>query len=130
MNDLVLEKTKELGEVISGCKEHLELMKWSDLLENDPEAKALVMNYNANRDAKMREIQENGMDEDAVREAREYVQEEFSKILENNTIYHYIEASNRFEELMNQVNNLIQFCINGEENSGCGGNCGCCSGCH
>ena len=98
MNDLVLEKTKELGEVISGCKEHLELMKWSDLLENDPEAKALVMNYNANRDAKMREIQENGMDEDAVREAREYVQEEFSKILENNTIYHYIEAFANIQE--------------------------------
>lgn len=38
----------------------------------------------------------------------------------------------QFSELMNQVNNILQFMITGEleQSGGCSGNCGSCGGCH
>ena len=38
----------------------------------------------------------------------------------------------RFSEMMNQVNHVMQFIITGEVETagGCSGNCGSCSGCH
>ena len=38
----------------------------------------------------------------------------------------------RFSEMMNQVNHVMQFIITGEVESsgGCSGNCGSCGGCH
>ena len=38
----------------------------------------------------------------------------------------------RFSEMMNQVNHVMQFIITGEVETGggCSGNCGACSGCH
>ena len=41
-------------------------------------------------------------------------------------------ARQRFSEMMNQVNHVMQFIITGEVEAGggCSGNCGSCSGCH
>ena len=42
------------------------------------------------------------------------------------------EARQRFSEMMNQVNHVMQFIITGEVETGggCSGNCGSCGGCH
>ena len=42
-------------------------------------------------------------------------------------------ARQRFSEMMNQVNKILEFLITGEtasEGGGCSGNCGSCGGCH
>lgn len=135
MNDLVLEKTKELGKIIAESAEHQEFVKWSDAMENDVEAKELVTQYNEKRDAKMRELRELGKEPDAetMRAAHEYVQNEFSKILDNETIFHYIEANKAFDAMMQQVNQVLKFCVTGEEEpeGGCSGSCHTCGGgCH
>ena len=130
MNDLILEKTKELGEMLAQCEEHQELLLRTDAFENDETAQKLVADYNELRSAKMKELREKEMDAESVRAAREYIQNAFSGILENETVLRYIEANKRFEELMNQVNNVLNFCVTGEEESGCSGSCGTCGGCH
>lgn len=42
-------------------------------------------------------------------------------------------ARQRFSEMMNQVNKILEFIITGEtstQGGGCSGNCGSCGGCH
>lgn len=43
-----------------------------------------------------------------------------------------MSSRERFSEMMNQVNHVMQFIITGEtqDGSGCSGNCGACAGCH
>jgi len=54
------------------------------------------------------------------------------KLNEMDAVDAMTSARQRFSEMMNQVNKILEFIITGETASegGCSGNCGSCGGCH
>ena len=61
---------------------------------------------------------------------------EFEKLMTNPLIAEYIDASQEMESLVNQVNAVLTYFIQGgqegelQANGGCGGNCAGCTGCN
>ena len=58
------------------------------------------------------------------------IQEEFEKMCVNENVKAYLDASNAFSNLINQVNSIIGYFVKGGDAGGCSGNCSGCSGCH
>lgn len=60
--------------------------------------------------------------------------DEMQQKLNSMTVVEEMTASRqRFSEMMNQVNKILEFLITGEtstQGGGCSGNCGSCGGCH
>lgn len=55
------------------------------------------------------------------------------KLNEMSVVDEMTAARQRFSDMMNQVNKVLEFIITGEvaqEGGGCSGNCGSCGGCH
>ena len=118
MND-ILQKAKELGMMIaeSGELEKLKIAEERQLA--DPEAQKLMMEYAQKRDELAKKAQ-----------SPDISKEEFEKMCVNENVKAYLDASNAFSNLINQVNSIIGYFVKGGDAGGCSGNCSGCSGCH
>ena len=124
--DKILELAGELGNLIA----HSDLKKRADeankALSTDEEALELINGYNDKREAKMSEFAEKQPTAEEAQAVNEYLQTEFNKIAENPVIGEYIQANQEFENVLNQMDQIIKTAISG----GCSGSCSSCSGCH
>ena len=129
MNE-ILQKAKELGIMIaeSGEFEMLKIAEERQLA--DPEAQKLMMEYATKRDELANKAQSPDISKEEFEEIRNQMQVEFEKMCVNENVKAYLEASNTFSNLINQVNSIIGYFVKGGEESGCAGNCSSCKGCH
>ena len=126
MND-VLDKTRELGVLIQ-ASEQMKNMKNAEILQaNDDKAQELMKEYNLTRLNLARDMQAGKISrEDAVKKNNEA----FDDIVErSDTIKKYIAAKKEFDTLVNQVNQILNFYITGQDPN-CTHDCSTCSGCH
>ncbi|MBO5008891.1 MAG: YlbF family regulator [Clostridia bacterium] len=129
MNDII-EKARELGQMIADSDEFKALKGAEELQLSDPEAQQLMMEYANTREA----LSKKAADPDMTKEGFEAIQTEmeqaFQKLMTNANIKRYIEANQSFKTLIDQVNAIIAYFVKGEEQSGsCSGNCSTCGGC-
>ncbi len=121
----IFEKAGELAELLA----HSELKKRAEeanqALSEDKTALDLINGYNDIREAKMADFADKQPTAEEVRKINEYLQEEFNKIAENPIIAEYIEANQTFENVLNQMDQIIKSAISG----GCSGSCSSCGGC-
>jgi len=126
----ILEKAKELGQMLAASVENKRVIHAEIAQANDKEAQKLLKRYNDKRreiDQKMRAEQPS---QEMLEEYRDELQKEFNLLLENKNIKEYIEAKKEFDKLVRSVNDVLNFYITGKEQSGCSpGACGSCSGC-
>jgi len=129
MND-ILQKAKELGMMIaeSGELEKLKIAEERQLA--DPEAQKLMMEYAQKRDELAAKAQNPDISKEEFEEIKSKMQEEFEKMCVNENVKAYLDASNEFSNLINQVNSIIGYFVKGGDAGGCSGNCSGCSGCH
>ena len=126
MNE-VLDKTRELGVLIQ-ASEQMKNMKNAEILQaNDDKAQELMKEYNLTRLNLARDMQAGKISrEDAVKKNNEA----FDDIVErSDTIKKYIAAKKEFDTLVNQVNQILNFYITGQDPN-CTHDCSTCSGCH
>ena len=127
----IIEKARELGQMIADSDEIKALKGAEELQLADPEAQELMMEYANTREA----ISKKASNPDISKEEFEKIQGEmeaaFAKLMTNENIKRYIEANKEFKSLIDQVNAIIAYYVKGEEQSGgCSGNCASCGGCN
>lgn len=136
MNELILDKARELGQLIISSDEFTGFKAAEVELEKDSEAKNLISIYNRRREELMVQMAREDIDKEQMESIRNQIVEEFKKMAENQTVKSYVEAAEIFNALVSQMNSIIAFYVKGYsedgyksgQNSGCGG-CGKSSGC-
>ena len=124
MNE-IMEKTRELGELIQNSEEMKNVKNAEILQENDDKAQELLKEFNMQRMNLARDMQNNKISQE---EAIKQNNEAFEKMLkESESIKKYIDAKHEFDSLVNQVNQVLNFYITGQDPN-CTHNCSTCGG--
>lgn len=123
----VIDKTRELGELIQQSAEMERVKKAEIAQEADENAKELLKEFNMQRMNLARDMQSGKLSrEDAI----EKNNKAFDELLEkNDVIKEYIDAKKEFDGLVNQVNQILNFYITGQDPN-CTHDCSTCGGCH
>ncbi len=123
----VIDKTRELGELIQQSAEMERVKKAEIAQEADENAKELLKEFNMQRMNLARDMQSGKLSrEDAI----EKNNKAFDELLEkSDVIKEYIDAKKEFDGLVNQVNQILNFYITGQDPN-CTHDCSTCGGCH
>jgi len=129
----VIEKAKDLGVAIRQSEIYERLQDAQVAMENDPIASELVAKYKQ----KQKELYELQTMENVERSILEQtikgLQRMGNEINQNEIIREFLSAQQAFTDLMNQVNQVLQYFVTGElaEDKGCStAGCSGCSNCH
>lgn len=126
----IAEKAKELGMMIAESEEFINLEKAEIAQNADEEAQKLIAAFTAKRDELTRKITSPDVTEETMKEVQEQMDEEYKILTSNSNIAAYLEATGKFQNMMNEVNSILSFYINGPQESNCTGSCSTCGGCH
>jgi len=130
MNEII-EKARELGQMLADSDEIKALKGAEELQLADPKAQELMMEYANVREAAATKAQDPEMTKEGFEEIQKEMELAFQKLMTNDNIKRYIEANNAFKTLIDQVNAIIAYYVKGEEQQGgCSGNCSSCGGCN
>ena len=123
----IFEKTRELGELIQNSEE-MKAVKAAELAQaEDENAQTLMQEFNLNRMNLARDMQSGKVSrEDAIKKNNEAFDDICNK---SETIRNYIEAKKNFDAVVNQVNQILNYYITGQDPS-CTHDCSTCGGCH
>ncbi len=132
MADSIMNAAEALGKLIKESPERKNAQAAADALRNDAEATKIMNDYNTIRQTEMEKLQYKEPTKEELEAFQALMQSEFKRLAENPLISAYIEANKAYDGLVKRVNGVLAYYINGEEEpqSGCGGNCSSCGGCH
>lgn len=124
----IFEKTRELGEMIRESEEMKAYKKAELIQQEDDQSQEAMKEFNLNRINLARDLQNGKLSRE---EAVEKNNKAFEELCEKAPlIKEYVEAKERFDSMVNQVNTIINFYITGSTGgcshdcSSCGGGCG------
>ena len=125
--DAIIEKARELGEVIQQSEE-MKRYKEAELKQSqDEEAAELMREFNIRRMNLARDMQ-NGKIERA--EAVKQNNLAFEEMVEKSeTIKEFVEAKKEFDMAIQRMNQMLNFYITGQDPN-CTHDCSTCGGCH
>ena len=125
--DAIIEKARELGEVIQQSEE-MKRYKAAELKQSqDEEAAELMRDFNIKRMNLARDMQ-NGKIERA--EAVKQNNLAFEEMVEKSeTIKEFVEAKKEFDMAIQRMNQMLNFYITGQDPD-CTHDCSTCGGCH
>ena len=123
----IIEKTRELGELIANSEEMKKVKEAEAAQEADENAKTLLVEFNMNRMNLGRDIQNGKITEE---EAVKLNNEAFNKMVESSeTIKAYVDAKKELDRVVTEVNGILNYYITGQT-PGCSHDCSSCGGCH
>ena len=125
----ILEYATLLGDAIKGTEEITRLSAAQQAYQSDEELKAKITEYQVQTAAMTEEYKKPEKDYEVIRAIEERVNSLYQEISELPVMIEYQAAQEAVNELMNLVNNQIQFRITGERPSSCTHNCETCGGC-
>lgn len=124
----IIEKTRELGELIQNSEEMKAVKKAEAMQAEDENAKTLFLEFNMHRMNLDRNIQEGKItQEEAVEKDRKAFEEMVEK---SETIKAYVEAQENLNKLINEIYGVLNYYITGQAPGGCSHDCSSCGGCH
>lgn len=131
MNDLK-KLAHELGEAIEASEQFKKYNEAKALQETDSELQMFIGEYNLRRMQLMQELQKDAaeQDEEAMNKMRDTMNEAYNKVINHPVMKQFSEASEALQEIVNEIYQIINFHVTGEEPHSCGGNCSSCGGCH
>lgn len=122
----VLDKTRELGEMLQECEEMKAYKEAEAAQKTDEFSQECMREFNTNRLALAREMQSGKLSRE---EAVQKNNEAYEALIEKAPlIKEYVAKKAEFDKLVQQVNQIINFYITGSTGS-CSGSCSSCSGC-
>ena len=123
----IFENTRELGEMIQNSEELKKAKAAEAAQAADEDAQTLMQEFNLNRMNLARDLQNGKISrEEAVKQNNEA----FAKLYETNeSIRNYVEAKKEFDAIVNQVNQILNYYITGQDPN-CTHDCCTCGGCH
>jgi cell fate (sporulation/competence/biofilm development) regulator YlbF (YheA/YmcA/DUF963 family) len=125
----ILSKTRELGDMIQQSEIYKNYQLAKADVENDEEVQQMISQYNLMRS----DLYELMRDENASDEEREALDAKIKdlsdEIMSKEVMVNFNFHDNRFGEMVDRVNKIMQFYISGE--GACSpSQCGSCQGCH
>jgi cell fate (sporulation/competence/biofilm development) regulator YlbF (YheA/YmcA/DUF963 family) len=121
----IIEKAKELGQMIQDSEEMKEVKQAEQVQNNDEQAQALLQDYSLKRMNLARDMSNGKITQE---EAMKQNQADFEKLKENEAIGAYLKAKEVFDAMVQEVNGVLNFYITGQEQ--CTHDCSTCAGCH
>lgn len=123
----ITEKARELGELIQSSEEMARVKQAEIAQDADETAKEALKAFNMQRMNLARDMQNGTISrEDAI----EKNNKAFDELLEKSEVVkEYIDAKSAFDSLVNQVNQILNFYITGQDPN-CTHDCSTCGGCH
>ncbi len=132
MNQIV-EKAKELGELLKQSDEFKNYNEVKARYEADTELQTLISDFNLKKMAVMNQMQnEENSDEEKLKKLQEEMRTAYSAVMTNETMSEFVKAKETFENLVNEMYGIINFAVTGVAPGGCdGSSCASCGGgCH
>ena len=130
MNEVFV-KTQALGEALLESPEYKAMREAEEAVRNHETASSLLEQFGAHKHALETLFEQENPDADAVRLHTESMQSLQKQLNDTDVVAAMNQARRVFSQVIQQVNQVLQFIITGEtESEGCGGNCSGCSGCH
>ncbi len=126
----VVEKANELGLMLKESAEFKRLQKAQEAQMADTDSQLMLMNYNRKRDELVARASKENITKDEMQEIRNEMEAEFNKLNQNAKIVEFIEAMQQFNEMMEQVNQIVTSYVYPKHSDGCNGSCESCGGCH
>ena len=127
----IIELAHALGEQIARSEQIKNLQAAKEAYERDAELQAKMSEYEAERILLGQEFSKDPAeaDEKAIADLRARIEELASEISVAPLYIAFASAQQAMNELMNEVNAEIKFCITGERPSTCTHDCSTCGGC-
>lgn len=126
----ILEMARELGQAIANSELMANAKKAEDIQNNDETAQKLIGEYNLKRMQLGQRVQKENPTKEEMEAIRQELADEFDKLMQNESIKNFIEARKSLDAVLEQVNNIISFYVNGKTEGGCTSDCSTCGGCH
>lgn len=124
----IIEKAQELGDLISNSQELEAIKKAEEAMYNDSTANELIQEFQKKQVA-ANNAHMNGeeVSEDLMKELEEIQ----NKMQDNALISNYLDAQDKFNQILQSVNYIISKALNGGDDCDCGSDCssGCGGGC-
>ena len=130
MNNQVNTQAELLGEAILASEQYISMRLAEQAVMDDDKAQQLIQTYSERKDAFQKELAKKPMDNDAMTKAGEAVKESEEAIGNHPLINAMRDKSAAYQDMMQQVNEIIGRIINGEPEDSCSGCCDGCAGCH
>ena len=126
----VMDKAHELGKEFLQDERFINFEKLRAKYEENKEIQAIAAEFNLKKLAYDNEMRDKAEETRQAAEKREQAQELYEKLMSFPVTGEYLNAKDDVEELLGSVYATINFYVAGQEpHSGCGGQCGGCSGC-
>lgn len=126
----ILEMARELGQKIANSELMERAKKAEETQNNDEAAQKLIGEYNLKRMQLAQRVQKENPTKEEMEAVRTELSEEFDKLMQNESIKNFIDAKKELDAVLEQVNNIISFYVNGKSEGGCSSDCSSCGGCH
>ncbi|MBQ8836719.1 MAG: YlbF family regulator [Clostridia bacterium] len=132
MTTEILKLAKELGKLIAASDEVKAANAAKEAYDNDASVQQAITEYNTHNKALAEEYKKAQQDEALMTSIKKRIGELYNEIVNSASYQAYMAAQEGVGELMNLVNDEINFEVTGERpsQSACSGNCGSCGGCH
>ena len=127
----IYNKARELAEMLLETEEGKAMADAKYIFDGNQEAKKMLFDYSQYRDSVQVRMESGALSQDEFQKETEKMNEMIKNLREDPIIGEMIRTENEFNKLVNQVMNVFKATIMGNnEDGGCSGSCGSCSGCH
>ena len=128
--------TRELGKAIQQDERYTAYVLAKEANDKDNELQESIEKFNTLRMELNTAMSAENKDTDKIKELDGSIKETYAKIMGNPNMVIFNGAQNALESLINDINQIIAMCANGEDpdtceiQHGCSGSCESCGGCH
>ena len=129
--DNVFLKTRELGEALLASEAYRKMKECEDKAMRNQEAAQLMGEMLEHRSNIQEMMQQTNPDPGALKRLSDEMDGIQEKLQRMDDIVALTQARSEFNDLINQVNQVLQFIVTGRMDSDdCAGDCSSCAGCH
>ncbi len=132
----VIQMTRELGKAIQQDDRYTAYMLAKKKNDEDKELQELIDSFDKKRSELNMAMSSENKDTDLIKSLDTEIKNIYGKIMSNPNMAIFSGAQAQLEQLINDVNQIITMCANGEDpdtcqvQHGCSGSCSTCGGCH
>lgn len=131
----IIEMTRELGKALQQDDRYIAYNLAKQVNDEDAELQADIKKFEELRIEITTEMTKSDKDGDKLQQLDAQVKEVYEKVMANKNMQVFMAAQTALESLVNNMNQIISLCANGENpetcqpSSGCSGSCSTCGGC-
>ncbi|MDE5772784.1 MAG: YlbF family regulator [Ruminococcus sp.] len=131
----VIQMTRELGKAIQQDDRYIAYTLAKQVNDEDKELQADIEKFSELRKKLSLAMGEENYDSDKVNEIDGELKAVYQKIMSNKNMIVFNATQSSLESLINNINQIISLCANGEDPEtctpefNCGGSCATCGGC-